>query len=85
MVNKNKKNKEKDAYLTAKIDRLFKTVFVNPDNTKFMNAILSEALEQEVKVLKFYPTELPVRNKKERVKVLDVLLKTKDKKYVHVR
>ncbi len=36
-----------------------------------------------MKVLKFYPTDLPVRNKKERVKVLDVLLKTKDKKYVH--
>ncbi len=29
---------KKDAYLTAKIDRIFKTVFVNPDNTKFMNA-----------------------------------------------
>ena len=37
-----------------------------------------------MKVLKFYPTELPVRNKKERVKVLDVLLKTKDGKYTHV-
>ena len=73
-----------DFYLTARIDRIFKTLFVNPYDTRFMDAILSEALEVPLKVLHFFPTELPVRNKLEKVKVLDVLLQTFDGKYINV-
>ena len=74
---------QKSEFLTAKIDRLFKTVFVNPDDTRFMDAILSDALQEKVHVLEFFPTELPIRNKSERIKVLDVLLKTENGKFIN--
>ena len=77
-------NTNSDVYLSVRTDRLFKTVFANPDDTRFMNAILSEALGEPVEVLEFFPTDLPVRNKKERVKVLDVLLQTKDGNFLNV-
>ncbi len=84
MIAENTTEYTSDIYLTARIDRIFKTIFVNSKDTRFMDAILSEVLDEPVKVLKFYPTELPVRNKNEKVKVLDVLLKTKDNKYLNV-
>ena len=83
MVSENTLEKS-DFYLTARIDRIFKSIFVDSHDTRFMDAILSEALEQPVKVLEFFPTELPVRNKFEKVKVLDVLLQTKDGKHINV-
>ena len=73
---------DSNVYLSVRTDRLFKTVFANPDDPRFMNAILSEALGEPVEVLEFFPTELAVRNKKEKVKVLDVLLQTKDGKFL---
>lgn len=84
MINELQKENSSREFLSAKIDRIFKTIFVNPQDTRFMDAILSDALEEKVHVVKFYPTELPVRNKMERVKVLDVLLKTEDGKFVNV-
>ena len=76
--------KDNEAFLTAKIDRLFKTVFVNSEDTRFMNAILSEALEEPVEVVQFYPNDLPVRDKNEKVKVIDVLLKAKNNRMILV-
>ncbi len=74
---------DSNVYLSVRTDRLFKTVFANPDDTRLMNAVLSEALGEPVEVLEFFPTELAVRNKKERVKVLDVLLQTKDGNFLN--
>ena len=33
-----------DVYLSVRTDRLFKTVFANPDDPRFMNAILSRGV-----------------------------------------
>lgn len=61
-------------FYTSRYDKVFKTVFADINNTKFMNAILSEVLEGDAKVIKFLNPELGVRNVNEKTKHLDLLV-----------
>lgn len=65
---------KKKEFYTSKYDKVFKTVFADINNTKFINAILSEVLEGDAKVIKFLNSELGVRNVNEKVKHLDLLV-----------
>ena len=65
---------KKKEFYTSKYDKVFKTVFADINNTKFINAILSEVLEGDAKVIKFLNSELGVKNANEKVKHLDLLV-----------
>ncbi len=68
--------KIKNNYL--KYDKIFKSIIVNRYDTRYMNKLLSDILERKVEVKEYLDLELKVKNKNERAKRLDVILKTKD-------
>ncbi len=74
---KNKKENISDELKTAKIDRIFKAIMLK--NLDILEAIISQAWGEEVKILKLLNSELTVRNTEEKVKTVDVLIETKNK------
>ena len=71
-----------EKFYNLKYDRMFKAVVANPNDTRLLNCILSDILDEDVYVIEFVPNELKIRNKKERVKVTDVIVKTNDGKKI---
>ena len=65
-------------------DAIFKTIIANPDDTRLLDYILSDILEEKVHVIKFIPTELKIRTTKERVKVTDLIVESNNGKHILV-
>ncbi len=55
-------------------DRIFKTIIGNHKDPKILEYVLKDILEEEVHIKEFVNTNLKVRNKKERVKVTDLIV-----------
>ena len=68
--------------ITAKNDRIFKAIFVNEKDHHLMETLLSECLEEKVKIIKYLKVELGVTNVSEKTKRLDVVLESKNKKMI---
>ena len=83
--NKNKEYMQKEkTFYNLGYDRIFKTIVTNPEDTRLLNLILSDVLDKKVRVIRFIPNELKVRNKKERTKITDVIVETQDGKHIIV-
>ena len=70
-------------FYTAKYDRVFKTVLCDEENPHLLQEFLSRVLKRKVEIVEFLKNELPVRNASERVKTVDVLVKS-DNEYIHI-
>jgi len=70
-------------FYTAKYDRVFKSVLCDEDNPHLLQEFLSRVLKRKVEIVEFLKNELPVRNASERVKTVDVLVKS-DNEYIHI-
>ena len=69
-------------FYNLKYDKIFKSVVANQKDTRFLNNLLSDILEEEVKVAEFIPTNLNVKRKRERVKATDLIVRTEDDKKI---
>ena len=69
-------------FKTARNDIVFKTVFIDDKDHTLMNALLSEILNTEVKVIKYLKNELDVKDVKEREKRVDALIEAEGKKFI---
>ena len=65
-------------------DSIFKTIVANEQDTRLLDCILSDILEEEVHVIEFIPTELKIRRKLERIKVTDLIVRENDGKHILV-
>ena len=65
-------------------DSIFKAIVVNEKDTRLLDYILSDILEEKVHVFKFVPTELKIRRKSERVKVTDLIVESDNGKHILV-
>lgn len=65
--------------LTAKNDRMFKSVAHGNNGKDILESILSTVFEEEVEILEFIPVELPLDTEDERKKTLDVLVRVGEK------
>ena len=65
-------------------DAIFKSIIANEQDTRLLDNILSDILEEKVHVVEFIPTELKIRRKRERVKVTDLIVKSNKGKYILV-
>ena len=65
-------------------DSIFKAIVVNGKDTRLLDYILSDILEEKVHVFKFVPTELKIRRKSERVKVTDLIVESDNGKHILV-
>ena len=65
-------------------DSIFKTIVANPNDTRLLDYILSDILEEKVHIIKFIPTELKIRRKPERVKVTDLIVESSNDKHILV-
>ena len=72
-------NKPERQFYTAKIDAIFKTIFVQEEDHHLMEALLSNCLGEPVTVIKYLKVELDVKRSKERTKRLDVLVRANDR------
>ena len=63
-----------------KYDAVFKAVFGDEKNFEYLEGLLSECLDKKVKVIKLIPTEMQIRNVKERKKRLDLLIEADGQK-----
>jgi len=70
-------------FYTAKYDRVFKTVLCDEENPHLLQEFLSRVLKRKIEIVEFLKNELPVRNVSERVKTVDVLVKS-DNEYIHI-
>ena len=77
---KNKKIEGEGKFLTGKIDRVFKTIFVQDNDFHLMEALLSECLESNVKIIKYLYPELDVASISDKEKKVDVLIELEGKK-----
>ena len=64
-------------WLTCKYDKVFKSIMLG-NNYIFLNTLLSEIIGKKEEVINNLSTEHKVKNKKERVKIMDCLVETKD-------
>ncbi len=76
--------KEKTKYFTLKYDQVFKSIIVDNNDYTVMNNILSDILDREVKVKRYYNTELKTKNKKTKENRLDVVLETTDGTFINL-
>ena len=67
-----------EKFYSLKYDRVFKSIMANEHNFQYLNLILSDIFNREIEIIKFIPTELPVKHKDMKVDVLDIIVKTKD-------
>ena len=71
---------EKTIKFNGKNDRVFKSIISK--HPKVLEAIISQALERKIKIIELIRPELNIQNVKERVKTVDVLIKTEDNEYM---
>ena len=82
VLKEQKGENEENKFYHLKYDRVFKKVVnVNPE---VLEKVLTDILEEEVKIISFVPTELPIKNVKSKVNTLDILVKTKDNQILDV-
>ena len=62
-------------WLSCKYDKVFKSIMLS-NNYLFLEAIIKEILGIEEKIISNLSTEQKISNKKERVKIMDMLFKT---------
>lgn len=67
-------------FYTARNDRVFKAIFADEKDFHLMETLLSECLDTNVKIIKYYKTELDVRSSDERTKRLDLLIEAENRK-----
>ena len=72
--NNDRKEETNKKFYTGKIDRVFKTIFVNDNDYHLMEALLSECLGSKVKVLRYLYPELDVANTEDKERKVDVLV-----------
>ena len=70
-------------FYTAKMDRVFKTIFCDENNKDLMKEFLSRLLEKNVEEVQFLRSELGVQNTKEKVKTVDIFALV-DGEYIHI-
>ena len=70
-------------FYTAKYDRVFKTIICNEDNTIYLKKILESILKEEIEEIKILKNEIGLGNVSDRLKIVDLLVKIRNK-YVHV-
>ncbi len=68
---------------TGKHDRLFKTLVVEEEGNRLLKKILESILHVKIEELEILRNEFPIEEIRERVKTVDLLVKTKEK-YIHV-
>ena len=76
--------KKHNSFLALNCDRVFKTVLLDNDDYTFLNRLLSDILNEDVKVKDVKYTETPITNVKVRVKLLDVLVSTENSGYINI-
>ena len=74
--------KNEDKWLSCKYDKVFKSIMLS-NNYLFLNALLSEVIGTKEEVINNLSTENKVKNTKERVKIMDILVETNDA-YVNI-
>ena len=67
-------------FYTAKNDRVFRSIFVNDNDHHLLEALLSVCLKKDVKIVRILKTELSVKDVKEKVKRLDLVMEAKGEK-----
>ena len=70
-------------YLTARYDRVFKTLFCNEDNNILLMALLSKILKRNITSIRLLNKELPLDKVDEKTKTVDVLAVV-DRDYIHI-
>ncbi len=65
-------------------DSIFKAIVANEQDTRLLDYILSDILEEKVHVIEFIPTELKIRRKSERIKVTDLIVESNNGKHILV-
>ena len=65
-------------------DLVFKAIVANEQDTRLLDYILSDILDEKVHVFKFVPTELKIRRKSERAKVTDLIVESDKGKHILV-
>ena len=70
----------KKRFITAKNDRVFRSIFVDEEDHSLLEGLLSTCLQKEVKIIKILKTELSVKSVKERVKRLDLVVEAEGEK-----
>ena len=71
---------EEKKFYTAKNDIVFKTIFIDNKDHTLMNALLSEILDTDVKVIKYLKNELDIKDVGEREKRVDALIDANGKR-----
>ena len=66
------------------VDRIFKTVLLESDDYELLNCVLTDVLEREITIDKLDYVQLPETSKKDKVQILDVLVRTKDNIKINV-
>ena len=66
-------------FYTAKKDIVFKTIFLDKNDYTLMEALLSNVLNEKVKIIEIYNNELGVKDAYERTKRVDALIKINNK------
>ena len=69
-------------WLSCKYDRVFKSIMLS-NNYLFLNTLLSEVIGTKEEVINNLSTEQKITNKKERIKIMDMLFETNDA-YVNI-
>ena len=69
-------------WLSCKYDRVFKSIMLS-NNYLFLNTLLSEIIGTKEEVITNLSTEQKITNKKERIKIMDMLFETNDA-YVNI-
>lgn len=75
--------KTQETFYTGKHDRLFKTLVVEQEGNRLLKKILESILHVKIEELEILRNEFPIEEIRERVKTVDLLVKTKEK-YIHV-
>lgn len=69
---------------TSRNDVIFKTIICDEYDKRFIKKILEAVLNIKIYEITYMKSERPKLNKKERNKIVDLLLKTNDNKVIHV-
>ena len=77
-------NEKPTSFLSLNCDRVFKTVLLNGEDYTFLNRLLSDILNEDVKVKESKYTELPITNVEVRVNLLDVLVNTENSGVINI-
>ncbi len=71
-------------FYNLKYDQVFKAVVLKDEDYRFLNLILSDILEKEVEVINYEYSEIPIDNIRDKIKMLDVIVRTEDSEKINV-